>query len=350
MGSVRPRGALRRTLASIWQLLRDHPGYAGLCILAAAEAAINAYFGWHYFKGESYDVSLIMAALLLGNEMVKWQAADRFGEALAASDTWRATGSAVIAVCCLSISIPAHIGFIGMLRADTAAAREAQADQGSASRQQLARALDEQQKLGTQRPVDAVAAERKLECSRTSKSFPNGEGPRCTALKSEEAAAQRAVELAALIPTLQGQRLATGGVAQGDAQVRVFGWIFSKAKDDDIKLALSVALALAAEIITTLGFAVFGGAQSRRGPDLEALVAAGVVTPEVVTSIVPFRNDVLTVGGAASEEEIWAAYATWARARGAEPMRRDVFVRLLAGIGMRFDRGMLLGWSVRRAA
>lgn len=350
MGSVKPRGALRRLVADVWQLLRQHPAYAGLCLVAAAEAAINAYFGWHYFKGDVPGVSLMMAALLLGNEMVKWQAADGIGEAMTAEQPWRATAWALVALACLSISIPAHIGFIGMLRADTAAMREAQADQGSAAQQQLAQALAEQKRLGTQRPVDAVAAERKLECSRVSKAYPNGEGPRCTALKSEEAAAQRAVELAALIPTLQGQRVATGGVAQGDAQVRVFGWIFTQSKDDDIKLALAVALALAAEIITTLGFAALGGAQGRQRLDLDSLVAAGVVTPEVVNAIVPFRNDVLTVGGAASEEEIWAAYATWARARGAEPMRRDVFVRLLAGIGMRFDRGMLLGWSVRRAA
>lgn len=350
MGRVKPRGAIRRTIASIWQLLREHPAYAGLCLVAAAEAAINAYFGWHYFKGEVYGVSLMMATLLLGNEMVKWQAADGIGEAMAAEQPWRAAAWAVVALACLSISIPAHIGFIGMLRADTAAAREAQADQGTAAKQQLTRALDEQAKLGTQRPVDAVAAERKLECARVSKAYPNGEGPRCTALKSEEAAARRAVELAELIPTLQGQRVQTGGVAQGDAQVRVFGWIFTQSKDDDIKLALSVALALAAEIITTLGFAALGGSHRRERLDLDHLVAAGAVTPEVLNGIVPFRNDALVAGGAASEEEIWAAYATWARARNMEPMRRDAFVRLLGAIGMRFDRGMVIGWSVRRAA
>lgn len=350
MGHVKPRGAIRRTFAAAFLLLREHPAYAGLCLVAAAEAAINAYFGWHYFKGEIPGVSLMMAALLLGNEMVKWQAADGIGEAIEASQPWRAWAWGAVALACLSISIPAHIGFIGMLRADTAAGREAQADRGAATRQQLTQAQAERAKLGTQRPAEAIEAERKLECQRVSKAYPNGEGPRCTALKAEEAAARRALDLDDKITALQGQRVATGGVAQGDAQVRVFGWIFTQAKDDDIKLALSVALALAAEIITTLGFAALGGSQRRERLDLDQLVAAGAVTPEVLQSVIPFRNDVLTVGGAASEEEIWAAYATWARARGAEPMRRDVFVRLLGAVGMRFERGMVLGWSVRRAA
>lgn len=350
MARLKPRGPIRRALAGGLRLLREHPAYAGLCLVAAAEAAINAFFGWHYFKGDVALVSLTMAGLLLGNEMVKWQAADGIGEALAAEHPWRAAAWAAVAVACLSISIPAHIGFIGMMRGDTAARREAQSDQGHAAKLQLEQALAERGRLGTQRPAGTIAAERQFECGKISRAYPTGQGPRCTALKAEEEAAKRAIELDERITTLQGQRVATGGVAQGDAQVRVFAWVFRATADDDIKLALSVALALAAEIITTLGFAALGGSAGRERLDLDQLVAAGAVTPEVLSAVLPFRAEVLSAGGAASEEEIWAAYATWARARGAEPMRRDVFVRLLAAVGMRFERGMLLGWSVRRAA
>jgi hypothetical protein len=159
MGRVKPRGALRRGIASIWHLAREQPAYAGLCLVAAAEAGINGYFGWVYFEDGGPGVSLMMATLLLGNEVVKWHAADGVGQAAEAGQPWRAVAWVLVALACLSISIPAHIGFIGMMRGDTAANREARADQGLATRQQLEQALAEQKRLGTQRPVDAVEAE-----------------------------------------------------------------------------------------------------------------------------------------------------------------------------------------------
>ncbi|MGL4396631.1 MAG: hypothetical protein ACRCS9_08845 [Hyphomicrobium sp.] len=77
-----------------------------------------------------------------------------------------------------------------------------EAGQHNTAEQALKAARAERDKLGTQRPVDAVAAERAFECSRKGRQYPDGKGPKCTALISEEAAAQRAVDLDAQLPGL----------------------------------------------------------------------------------------------------------------------------------------------------
>lgn len=110
---------------------------------------------------------------------------------------------------------------VGLNLAQNTAALDTEADLHHANRDELKRAQERRAALGTPRPVDAIAAERELECKRTSRTYKDGKGPRCTALMSEEAAAQEAAGLDRRIPELKAQLEAGGQLTDGNAPFSV---------------------------------------------------------------------------------------------------------------------------------
>lgn len=110
---------------------------------------------------------------------------------------------------------------VGLNLAQNTAVLDTQADLHHANRDELKRAQERRTALGTPRPVDAIAAERELECKRTSRTYKDGKGPRCTALMSEEAAAQEAAGLDRRIPELKAQLEAGGQLTDGNAPFSV---------------------------------------------------------------------------------------------------------------------------------
>jgi hypothetical protein len=333
--------SLSKHLGIMWRMIVERPAFIGLCIVAAAEAVMNATFGYAYYGGEG-QVALIMAAALFGNEMVKWQAADGVGEALREGQRVRAGIWAVVLIACVSISLPAHIGFIGMYRNDNAAKREAVADIKTSTRGELVRKEEDLGKLGPQRPVATVEADIAKECK-------SGRGPRCLTLEAELGSAKRAVELDAEIKALRSERRSTASVGVADPQSQVLGWFWS-ADEEKKKMTLAIMLAIAMEIMTSLGFIAVGQG-GRSMIDYERAMADGAMTGPAAEHVVPFRTEVLEnrPGAGLTADALWDAYQSWCRARGRQEIQRVAFLRLIEACGVRREGSMFMGVGLKAA-
>lgn len=332
---------MRNHINRLFRMVSDQPALLGLWIVAGAEAAMNMQFGWSYYGGEG-PVAVIMAAALLGNEMVKWQAAEGFGEARRERDVGQTTVWALVLVACISISLPAHLGFIGMYRNDQASKREAKADVGQSTRSEMVRRQAEIDKLGSQRPVATVEADIARECK-------SGRGPRCLTLEAELGSAKRALDLEDEIKKLRGERRDTASVGVADPQAQVLGWFWS-ADDEKKKLTLAIALAVAMEVLTTLGF-IAVGRRGRSMIDYERALADGAMTGPAAEHVVPFRTEVLEnrPGAGLTADALWDAYQSWCRARGRQEIQRVAFLRLIEACGVRREGPMFMGVGLKAA-
>jgi hypothetical protein len=332
---------MKTAVQKLWRTIVERPAFAGLCLVAAAEAAMNATFGWSYYGGEGM-VAWIMAAALLGNEMVKWQAADGVGEAWKEGARARAGVWAVVLVACVSISLPAHIGFIGMYRNDQASKREASADVKMSTRGELQRKERELEALGTQRPVKTVEADHAKECR-------TGRGARCLTLEAELGNAQRLVQLGDEIAQLRGNRQMTANVGVADPQAQVLGWFWS-ADEEKKKLTLAIMLAIAMEIMTSFGFIAVGQG-GRSMIDYERALADGAMTGPAAEHVVPFRAECLETrpGAGVTPDALYEAYQSWARSKGRPEMQRAAFLRLIEACGVKRQGPVYLGIGIKPA-
>lgn len=160
---------------------------------------------------------------------------------------------------------------LGISMADGQVVRAREAASGETLTEKLERARAERAALGTQRPVAAVAAEEKLECSRTSRRYPDGEGPKCTALKAERAAAERAVLLdEAIMPQLRSALAEAPATAGGAPQYEipilfaqtaldaVYGAGKVQVTAGNIQTGVMVLLAVVISFLANLGFWLVG--------------------------------------------------------------------------------------------
>jgi hypothetical protein len=157
---------------------------------------------------------------------------------------------------------------------------ETQATGRASVQGRLDRARAERQQIGTVRPASAVEADERLECSRVSRQFPTGEGPRCTAFRVELATARRAEELDRAIPQLVAELRAAGTVGNAQAGTQVPEALSSAVATmivgervtvtaEQVRFALLVFLVAVLEFIATLGPGLFSsqaGASGHRGP------------------------------------------------------------------------------------
>lgn len=333
-------------LKRLWRLALERPAFFGLCLVAAGEAIMNAMFG--FLSATWMPYSLILAMVYAGAEMAKWFAAEAIGGACSARDWGKAVAATLLLVCTLSISIPAHVGFIGMMRDGSIAARDTSATMRSNAKQKIDDARAELAAMLPTRSAAEVQPFKDLECAKISRRYPDGRGPACTALEAELGRAARKAELIALLDRSEGA-LDSNNVAVVDARVTVMKWVWPDARDDQLQLMLSVAVALAIEAVTAFGFLVFG----YRGQEvlsLERLVADGAATLPATDHIVPFRNQVLETsrGAYIGAEDLYRHYELWARASGRMPMQKAALLRLVEACGVRRDGDTFVG--VRRRA
>jgi hypothetical protein len=334
-------------LKRLWRLALERPAFFGLCLVAAGEAIMNAAFG--YLSATHWFYASLLAMIYAGSEMAKWFAADAIGAA-AHERSGLKVGAAVLLLCCtLSISIPAHIGFIGMMRDGSIASRDNDATKRGNAKQNIEDARTELKAMPPTRSAKEITPERDLECAKRSARYPDGKGPACTKLEAELGRADRKVELLAIIGGSE-RTLEDNKVAVVDARVTVMKWVWPEAQDQDLQLMLSVAIALCIEAVTAFGFLVFG---YRRDEvlSIERLVADGAATLPATDHIVPFRNQALEVvpGGRMSADQLCAAYERWAMGGGREPMQRAAFLRLLEACGVRRVGDTFLGIRSRAA-
>ncbi|MGL4397623.1 MAG: hypothetical protein ACRCS9_13870 [Hyphomicrobium sp.] len=255
---------------------------------------------------------------------------------------------------------------IGINLSKGSAALESKAGTHNSSNDALKMARDELALLGPQRPADAVAADRNLECSRTGKNYKDGRGPKCTALIAEEAKAKRYVELQEKLPELTAALAAGPQIKDADA-----GWVVPQAfggavaswyqgktvtvTADQVQFAFAVFLTAMLEFIATCGPWLFDLRFVNGGPQLlrlEHLVSAGAAAHPVADSIVAFRAEMLETrpGVMMTEQELCEAYFGWELARHREPMARAVFLRLFEATGVRRHGEHFLGVRFKQKA
>lgn len=193
------KGAVReRPIAAVWALL------LGIVLL------LNFKAGWEV-DGVEIGAAFVFVALL---------------GAYCASQVHEARGARGLALWVViggQLLLGQWAGWqaIGLNLAKNTAELDTHALSHSTNVSALQAAQAERDRLGEQRPIDAIAAERELECKRTSRAYRDGKGPRCTALMTEEAAARRAAELDAQLPELK-QTLNSGEqITDANAPFRV---------------------------------------------------------------------------------------------------------------------------------
>lgn len=319
-------------VSRIARQIRTRPAFAGLCLVAGGEAAMNAWFGWS--SSTVVPLSIVLCAIYMGAEMAKWYSADGFGEAIVERKWVRATSWAVVLCCCLAISVPAHIGFIGMARDAVASKRDTGAERRSSAKQEIERARTELGQIGVVRPAAQIALDQGRQ----------KEGSTAwTRLETERLKSQRARELMDVIGAAES-KLAGNEITVGDARVAVLKWVFPDVPDAQVQLALSVAIAIAIELLTTFGFLAVGSG-GREQLDLETLLTSGAISHPGSDQVLPFRADVIETarGESIAADDLWAAYEKWARARGKTAMSRGALLRLIEALGVRREGGRFVG-------
>lgn len=313
-------------LKKIWRTAVDHPAFFGLCLVAGCEACMNAAYGWS--SAPYWPYSLLLAGLYAGSEMAKWFAAEYCGRAISERDWPRAAAAGLLAVCTLAISLPAHIGFIGLMRGGSIAELETSATKRGTAKDEIERYRAELKKLAVTRAEDQITAEQE--------NVKEGTG-RWNKLERERLAAVRAVELMGLIAAAEAKLEGNQVGAYADARVAVMKWVWPEANDDELQLGLSVALAICIEAVTLFGFMALGQRSAGEHVSVERLIADGALSLPASEQVVPFRNEALEAAPHATmgADDLVQAYADWARRTGREPMQRAAFLRLIEALGVR---------------
>lgn len=197
---------------------------------------------------------------------------------------WSARKTGLIAGACLGLAFNLFSAWqtMGINFADGAVKRDTKAKGVAVVQRQLASFEAERGKIGTVRPLGTIKAEVTLECEKKSKLYPDGVGPKCTALRGELAGAERAAELDRLIKAemgaLEGREQVAGGAPQFSVQMRL-----AQAAADALGAKVTVSaehilfgfmlvLAIMIEGLASIGFWLVGSAH---GPEADEEVDGG---------------------------------------------------------------------------
>lgn len=331
-------GDVKFFFLKLFRTLRDKPAFFGLCIVALAEAGLNATYGASQAHSAAYGA--LFVGIYAGSEIAKWFAAEGLGNAWQERATVRAVSWFVMLVCCLSLSLSAHIGAIGLTRDTTTARRDNSVEERRDAKVAIERDRAALSKLGATRAPDQVVQDQKR--AKEGSSLWNR-------LEAERLAAVRAVDLMKSIGAAE-HKLQVADVTMADTRVQVLKWIWRETDEADLNLALSVAMACAVEMLTAIGFVAVGGARPET-LDVETLIRNGAITHAGSEHVLPFRSEALEAvrGEVAGEDDVFKAYAAWCRAHSKPEMSRPAFFRLLEALGVKRDveRAVFTGVRIR---
>jgi hypothetical protein len=110
----------------------------------------------------------------------------------------------------------------GVSLSDAAAVREDKSDRRASVRAEIARLEAERGALGVVEPVAGVQARADFECSITSRRYPDGKGPKCTALLEQVAVSERAASIDARLPEMRVALREAPKIATPDADVHIW--------------------------------------------------------------------------------------------------------------------------------
>lgn len=162
-------------------------GIAGCFVI---EAGLNVIGAYELLGGEAGGIKAkaIAVAGVFVAFLGAWIGRAAVPMFMAARTRSMAFGMMVIAIFCFGLSQMAAWRVMGMSFADGALRREVAGET-------LAALREERKKIGTSRAIGAIKADLDLELRKTSKTFPDGNGPVATKLRGELAVAERAAEI-----------------------------------------------------------------------------------------------------------------------------------------------------------
>ncbi len=218
----------------------------------ALEAFMNFVFGLKISGLGLAGVLLAVAvfAAYLGVKFFSIQGWDR--------RTWLRRGLIGVPLAlCVGVSQVAGWSTMGTMLADGLKAREIKALGLSTAEGALELAIAERQKIGTPRTIGALEAELNLELRKTSRAYPNGDGPNAMKLRAELAQAQRAAELDTQIPQMTEALGKRDQVADGNPHLDVMNRI-TGAAPEEIAFWIPVGLTLIVGFFANFGFPLAG--------------------------------------------------------------------------------------------
>ena len=213
----------------------------GLSVLAVAEMIMSGYFG--ATQGRLEIEKYLYGAGFAANEVVKWTLIFILGRAVARRRYGAAViGGMMLLPAVLFISGSAHLGFVGLVRGDTAASRtiaKVPADDAAAVIK------------ADQAQLDQMRANRKWAGTR-----------QCTNPTVETSIAfcaeYRAVEKR--LTEARSSLKTASAVGLADPQSEVLGWLFPTWSERSRQLVLALLTGLSISVISFVGFFVVGHA------------------------------------------------------------------------------------------
>ena len=223
------------------------------------EAGMNARFGWRLVGGGV--AGLPMGALLFG--VAVWGAyLPMRCRDVPRTDPHRKRRRLVLgllAALCFAVSQASGWANLGTMLADGATARNTKATEQATAADDVERLRKEQSGMTPpKRTVEAIEAALSLEKRRTSKAYPDGDGPAALALKQELANAKRYHALPGLIQAATERLEDAPQVAGGRPELDVLKRIFVGAGDKEIAFWIPPLLTFLIGIVATFGPVLIG--------------------------------------------------------------------------------------------
>jgi hypothetical protein len=255
-------------MKAMWDEACQHPVLFGVYLVWAITAGMNAMMG-HTIGGGG------IGGLALGAVFV----AIAYLGAYAADAQQSHTGTVrvcmwIMVACQLCIGQMAGWQTLGLTLDRGAERLAAQAASRGVDKDALKAKRDELKQIGIVRPIEAIKADEKLECSRTSARYRDGVGPECTKLRAELASAKRARALEGEVADLAAKMESGSGVGHANAGTAVPEVLAShvgsfvagrpvKVTGEDVLFALHVFLVAVLEYVGILGKWLFGPVRIR---------------------------------------------------------------------------------------
>jgi hypothetical protein len=231
------------------------------------ETGMNALFGYRQAGGGWSLAALLYGAIFIGLAFLgAWTCVELFKVRGRDGFAWaRRAAFAVPFAGCLAVSQFSGWGVLGVTLADGGARRDVAATKSLTAAETLAAKKAEKARVGTPRAIGAIEADLDLELRRTSKQYPNGNGPKATALKGELEAARRYAALEQEIAAAMKALDEAPAVAGGNPEFAVVtGW--TGAQPSDVRKWWSVFLVALIGSFANFGFALAGVGQDPDPP------------------------------------------------------------------------------------
>lgn len=226
------------------------------------EAGMNAIFGYRQAGGGFSLAALLYGAVFLFIAYIgAWTAVRWFAVQGQDGTAWSQRAAfAIPCIACLMLSQFSGWGVLGVTLADGSAKRTIAATSSATSATALKLKQDERAALVVKRSIEAIDAEIDLELRKTSRQFPNGDGPKAMKLKAEKADATRAHALDQEIKDAMAELEGKPAVAEGNPEFDVVtGW--TDATPETVRKYFSVFIVALVGFFATFGPALAGVGQ-----------------------------------------------------------------------------------------